>query len=454
MSNALPSTMPIPRDPDRHAAAASASASASAATGNVEVARKAAVAAAAGTAIEYYEFGIYGYLAATIGPLFFPSDNPTASLLAILAVFGSAFLMRPLGGIVLGRFGDRYGRRTVLLATVIGMGVATAAIGVLPTAATGGIVAPLLLLLIRLAQGFFAGGEVTGAAAYVAESAPAGRRGFFGSFTPVGVAVGGALAATVCGLTTWIVGSEAMSDWGWRIPFLSAIPMVILSFLVRRKVEESVAFKQFQAHSEPPKAPLTEVFRNHFASVLRVLVLSFGQNVGYWVGLVFMNIYMTTYLKYDKGTVYWIMALVSLAMAMLMPFWGGLSDRLGRKKVLAIGFAAYTVLVVPMMMLMDQQSIALAALAMLIVALPMPIVQSVGYPTYAEQFPTRVRYSGMAFSFNIGAILGGGLTPYVATSLIGSTGNLLAPAYVLMLGSAISLIALLFVKETAKDTLQ
>lgn len=422
--------------------------------GNAFVARKAALAASAGTAIEYYEFGIYGYLAATIGPLFFPSDNPTASLLAILAVFGSAFLMRPLGGIVLGRFGDRFGRRNVLLVTVIGMGVATAAIGILPTAATGGIIAPILLLLIRLAQGFFAGGEVTGAAAYVAESAPAGRRGFFGSFTPVGVAVGGALAATVCGLTTWLLGNDAMSDWGWRIPFLSAIPMVILSFLVRRQVEESVAFQQFQEHSEPPKAPLTEVFSKHFASVLRVLVLSFGQNVGYWVGLVFMNIYMTTYLKYDKGTVYWIMAAVSLTMAFMMPFWGGLSDRLGRKKVLAIGFTAYTVLVVPMMMLMDQQNIGLAALAMLIVALPMPIVQSVGYPTYAEQFPTRVRYSGMAFSFNLGAILGGGLTPYVATSLIGSTGNLLAPAYLLMAGSGIALLSLLFVKETAKEQLQ
>nr|WP_315597257.1 MFS transporter [uncultured Cupriavidus sp.] len=423
-------------------------------TADATVARKAAIAAAAGSAIEYYEFGIYGYLAATIGPLFFPSDNPTASLLAILAVFGSAFLMRPIGGIVLGRLGDRLGRRSVLLVTVIGMGVATAAIGVLPTAATGGIIAPILLLLIRLFQGFFAGGEVTGAAAYVAESAPRGRRGFFGAFTPVGVAVGGALAATVCGLTNSVLGSDAMTEWGWRIPFLTAIPMVMISVLVRKRVEESVAFQQFQQHSEPPKAPLTEVLSQHMPSVLKVLFLSFGQNVGYWVGLVFMNIYMTTYLKYDKGTVYWIMAFVSITMACLMPFWGGLSDRLGRKKVLSIGFVAYTVLVVPMMMLMDQHSIGLAALAMFIVALPLPIVQSVGYPTYAEQFPTRVRYSGMAFSFNFGTILGGGVTPYIATSLIGSTGNLLSPAYLLMGGSAISLIALLFVKETAKEALQ
>lgn len=443
MSNAPTSTIPV-----------SDAAPPSLASGNIAVARKAAVAAAAGTAIEYYEFGIYGYLAATIGPLFFPSDNATASLLAILAVFGSAFLMRPIGGIVLGRLGDRVGRRSVLLVTVIGMGVATAAIGLLPVAATAGLLAPALLLLIRLVQGFFAGGEVTGAAAYVAESAPRGKRGFYGAFTPVGVAIGGALAATVCGLTTSLLGSEAMTAWGWRIPFLSAIPMVMISFMVRRRVEESVAFQQFQQHNEPPKAPLKEVLSQHTPAVVKVLLLAFGQNVGYWVGLVFMNIYLTTYLKYDKATVYWIMAFVSLSMAVLMPFWGGLSDRLGRRKVLAIGFVGYTVLVLPMMMLMDQHNIGLAFLAMVVVALPMPIVQSVGYPTYAEQFPTRVRYSGMAFSFNFGAILGGGVTPYVATALIGSTGNLLFPAFLLMGGSAVALLALLGVRETSREALQ
>ncbi len=416
-------------------------------------ARKAALAASVGTAIEYYEFGVYGYMAATIGPLFFPSTDATASLLAILAVFGSAFLMRPIGGIVLGRLGDRIGRRGILLVTVIGMGVATAAIGLLPVASTAGIAAPVLLLAIRLVQGFFAGGEVTGAAAYVAESAPAGKRGFYGSFTPVGVAVGGALAAAACGLTSALLGADQMQQWGWRIPFLLAIPMVIVSTAVRRRVEESAAFQEFQAHNEPTKAPLREVLTQHTSKVLKVTALAFGQNVGYWVGLVFMNIYLTTYLKYDKTTVYWIMAAVGVTMAVLMPFWGGLSDRWGRRRVLGIGFLGYMLLVWPMMVLMDQQSIGLAALAMFIIALPLPVVQSVGYPTYAEQFPTRIRYTGMAFSFNIGAILGGGVTPYVATSLIASTGNLKAPAVLLIAAAIFSLLALLTVRETAKDQL-
>ncbi|WP_269759154.1 MFS transporter [Variovorax sp. E3] len=416
-------------------------------------ARKAALAASVGTAIEYYEFGVYGYMAATIGPLFFPSTDATASLLAILAVFGSAFLMRPIGGIVLGRLGDRIGRRGILLVTVIGMGVATAAIGLLPVASTVGIAAPVLLLAIRLVQGFFAGGEVTGAAAYVAESAPSGKRGFYGAFTPVGVAVGGALAASACGLTSALLSADQMQQWGWRIPFLLAIPMVIVSTAVRRRVEESAAFQEFQAHNEPTKAPLREVLTQHTAKVLKVTALAFGQNVGYWVGLVFMNIYLTTYLKYDKTTVYWIMAAVGVAMAILMPFWGGLSDRWGRRRVLSIGFLGYMLLVWPMMVLMDQQSIGLAALAMFVIALPLPIVQSVGYPTYAEQFPTRIRYTGMAFSFNIGAILGGGVTPYVATSLIASTGNLKSPAILLIAAAIFSLLALLTVRETAKDGL-
>ncbi len=417
-------------------------------------ARRAALAAAAGTAIEYYEFGVYGYLAGTIGPLFFPGDSATASLLAILAVFGSAFLMRPVGGIVLGRLGDRLGRRAILLVTVIGMGVATGLVGLLPTAASGGLAAPVLLLLIRLAQGFFAGGEVTGAAAYVAESAPAAERGFYGAFTPVGVAVGGALAATVCGLASAALGAEQMQAWGWRVPFLMAIPMVIVSSMVRRRVEESVSFQRFQAHHEPPKAPLREVLTEHGSSVLRVTLLAFGQNVGYWVGLVFMNLYLSAHLKYDKTTVYWILAFVSISMAFLMPLCGALSDRVGRRKVLALGFVGYAVLVLPMMLMMARHDIGLAFVAMMVVALPLPVVQSVGYPTYAEQFPTRVRYTGMAFSFNIGAILGGGITPYVATALIGRTGNLLMPGFLLMGGALVALLALSGLRETARDALR
>lgn len=418
-----------------------------------KVARRAAIASATGTAVEYYEFGVYGYMATVIAPLFFPGDNPTAALLSVLAVFGSAFLIRPLGGILLGRLGDRIGRRTVLLTTVIGMGVATALIGALPTAAQAGLWAPALLVLIRLAQGFFAGAEIIGAAAFVAESSPTGRRGFFGAFTPVGVALGGASAAIVCGITTGLLSAEQLQAWGWRIPFFLAIPLVIFSCFMRHNVEETPEFQAFLRKEKPPAAPIREVLGSHLPAVLRVVVLTFGQNAGYWIGLVFMNIYLTTYLGFEKSKVYWVIACISLAMAAMMPFWGGLSDRIGRRKALTIGFVGYVVLVIPMMILMNNGSLWIAALAMFVATLPMPIVQSVGYPTYAEQFPTRVRYTGMAISINLGAILGGGITPYIVTSIIGATGNLLTPGYFMVGAACCSLISLLMLRETANKNL-
>ncbi|MEU4839766.1 MFS transporter [Nocardia testacea] len=416
--------------------------------------RRAAIAAAAGTAVEYYEFGVYGYLAVIIGPLFFPNDNPTASLLATLAVFGSAFVMRPLGGIVLGRLGDRIGRKPVLITTVVGMGTATAVVGLLPTAGSIGLLAPLALLLVRLAQGFFAGGEVTGSATYLSEAAPQGRRGFFGAFTPVGVALGGGAAALVAGLTTTLLDDEQLRDFGWRIPFLLALPLIAITLAARSRLEDSHVFIEETAKDAPAKSPLREVLTEHTAAVFKVIVLSIGSNTGYWVGLIFMNIYLTTYLGYPKSNTFWIMGGISLFVATLMPIFGGLSDRFGRKRIITIGFLGYAILVLPTMILMDRGSFALAVGAMVVLALPMPIVQSVTYPTYAEQFPTRVRYTGLSFAFNIGTIIGGGLTPYLATWLISETDNLLAPGFLLMIAVVAALLTLRTVRESSRAELR
>ncbi|NIL74866.1 MULTISPECIES: MFS transporter [Rhodococcus] len=416
-------------------------------------ARRAAVAAAAGTAVEYYEFGVYGYLAVVIGPLFFPSSNPTASLLSTLAVFGSAFLMRPLGGIVLGRLGDRIGRKPVLITTVVGMGTATAVVGLLPTAESIGILAPLALLLVRLAQGFFAGGEVTGSATYLAESAPNGRRGFFGAFTPVGVAIGGGTAALVAGLTSTILSDDQLRDFGWRIPFLLALPLIVVTLMARRKLEDSHEFLAVTEKEKPAKTPLREVFTEHTGALFKVIFLAIGSNTGYWVGLIFMNIYLTTYLGYSKSNTFWIMGAISLFVATLMPIFGGLSDKHGRKRIITIGFLGYAILVLPAMIVMDQGSFALAVGAMVVLALPMPIVQSVTYPTYAEQFPTRVRYTGLSFAFNIGTIIGGGLTPYLATWLISKTDNLLMPGFLLIFAAVLALVTLTTVRESSKEAL-
>ncbi|WP_405970634.1 MFS transporter [Streptomyces sp. NBC_00988] len=412
--------------------------------------RGAALAAAAGTAIEYYEFGVYGYLAVILGPQFFPGDNPTASLLATLAVFGSAFLIRPLGGIVLGRLGDRVGRRPVLIITVVGMGCATAAVGLLPTAKTVGLAAPAALLLVRLTQGFFAGGEVTGSATYLAESAPPGKRGFLGAFTPVGVALGGGTAALVAGVVTTVLSDGQMAAYGWRIPFLLSLPLVVVALFARNRLEDSQAFLTEKKQDTTAKAPLTEVLTRHRGAVVRVTLLAIGSNCGYWVGLIFMNAYLTKELGYSTSGTFWIMAGISYFVACLMPFFGGLSDRWGRKKVIAIGFTGYAVLVIPTMLVMGLGSFPLAVAAMVVLALPMPIVQAVTYPTYAELFPTRVRYTGLSISFNLGTIVGGGLTPYLATWLTSTTGNLLAPGYLLMAAAVIALLTLRTVAEPSR----
>ncbi|MFJ5227359.1 MFS transporter [Streptomyces sp. NPDC088400] len=436
---------------------AASTGTANAATGgnttNANRPRRAALAAAAGTAIEYYEFGVYSYLAVIIGPHFFPGDDPTAALLATLAVFGSAFLMRPLGGIVLGRLGDRVGRKPVLILTVVGMGSATAAVGLLPTAGTIGVAAPVALLLVRLAQGFFAGGEVTGSATYLAESAPHGKRGFFGAFTPVGVAVGGGAAALVAGITTTVLSESQLEAYGWRIPFLLSLPLVALALFARKRLEDSESFLATKKEQATAKAPLTEVLTRYRGPVVKVTLLAIGSNCGYWVGLIFMNIYLTTDLGYPKSSTFWIMGGISLFVACLMPFCGALSDRWGRKRLITIGFAGYAVLVVPAMLVMGLGSFPLAVAAMVVLALPMPIVQSVTYPTYAEMFPTRVRYTGLSFSFNIGTIIGGGLSPYLATWLISATGNLLAPGFLLMVAVIIALLTLRTVKESSQEAL-
>lgn len=407
-----------------------------------------------GTVIEYFEFGVYAYMAVLISPIFFPSDDPVASLLATLAVFATSFLMRPVGGIVLGRLGDKFGRKKILMITVIGMGISTAAIGFLPGFDTIGVFAPLLLVLARLAQGFFAGGEVTGAAAFVIESAPEGRRGMSAAFVPAGAALGGALAAITAGITTVSVGAENMAAWGWRVPFLAALPLIVVSVWLRRKMVETPAFESAEEQGKTTKSPLRDVLTLHWRDLLRMLGISFGLNVGYWVGLVYMNIYLTQVQGFPQQTVFWMVAVVNVMLAICTPLGGRLSDRIGRKPTLLIGFIGYAVLVVPAMIMMSSGNFTIAWIALAMLAIPFIFVQGASYSAYAELFPTAVRYTGMSLAFNIAAILGGGMMPYLATALVAATGNPVSPAVLLIFAGVVSAITLLTIRESAKKSLK
>lgn len=410
---------------------------------------RAASAAGLGTMIEYYDFQLYGVLAVTLSVLFFQTGNENAALLSTLAVFGGAFLARPLGGIFFGWFGDKHGRTAALMFTIVGIGIASALMGMLPTYATLGLAAPALLLLCRLLQGFFAGGEITGAATYVAECSPSGKRGFFGAFNPAAATLGLSLATGVAGLVTTLVGKEAMVDWGWRIPFLLSIPLIILCVWARSRIEDSPRFKEMLKTHRPEHSPLSLIVRNYRRPLLQVIAIGFAQNAAGYVGVVYLSTHLIHTLKYDGTAVFWLISLVTLCSAFVMPFAGSLSDRFGRKPLLTIGFLGYLVLVPLTMWVASWGSFPLAVMAVAVSIVPFIVVQAVGYPLYAELFPTRVRYSGVSLGFNVATILGGATAPFVASWLTSLTGSSMAPAFYVMAAALVGIVALSTVQETS-----
>ncbi|GAA1098084.1 MFS transporter [Pseudonocardia alni] len=408
--------------------------------------RRASIAAAAGTAIEYYDFAVYGYMTTVLAALFFTNDDPVTGLLATLAVLGSGFLARPLGGLFFGRLGDRVGRRKVLLITVVLMGVATVLTGLLPTYATIGLAAPALLTLLRVVQGFSAGGEIGGAAALVAESAPHKRRGLFGSATSIGIAAGMGSAAVVVGFVALVAGDQ-MATWGWRVPFLVSFPLLVLCLFYRVRIEDSPVFQEMAAKHEPPKAPVSEVFRRHPKAVLQLIGLAFGQMVAGGIGSVYLVVHFSQ-LGYALTGSTWLIAVIAVMPIALMPWAGGLSDRLGRKRVVAAGFIGFAVLAVPCFWLMEQGSLWLALVAGLVLNIPYGIIQGVMYTIFAELFPTRVRYSGVSIGFNLAGVVGAAPYQLVATWLIAVTGIMLMPAFYMIFAALVALLTLWTMAET------
>jgi MHS family proline/betaine transporter-like MFS transporter len=415
---------------------------------------RAVSAAGLGTAIELYDFQLYAVLAVTFSPLFFSPENPASALLATLAIFAVGFFVRPLGGIFFGRFGDKRGRASILAITIVGIGVASAGIGLLPTYASVGLAAPAMLLTLRLAQGFFAGGELTGASTYIAECSPPAKRGFFGAFNPAFATLGLTFATAAAGITRTALGADAMQSWGWRIPFLVSIPLTALCFWARSRLEESPHFKKVLLEHKVPRAPLRDLFTNHRRALLKVICLAFAQNTAGYVALVYLNIHLTRTLGYDSNDVFWLLAVVTFIASLLMPLSGSMSDRIGRKPMLTFGFIAYIVLTPLTMYAAGLGSFALTGVAVTISVIPFIVVQSVGYPLYAELFPTRVRYSGVSAGFNIATILGGGTAPYIAAWLTSTTGSSLAPAAYVAAAALVGLITLTTLKETARLPLE
>lgn len=412
------------------------------------------LAGSIGTALEFYDFGIYGYLTVALAHQFFPAGNPSAALLSTLATFAVAFVVRPVGGIIFGHIGDKISRRHALALSVIGMAGATFLVGVLPSYAAVGVAAPLLLVVLRILQGLSAGGEIGGAIAMIAESVEERRRGFWCSLAQSGSLLGLLSASGAIGLLNLVLTADQVQSWGWRIPFWLAIPTGLIGLYVRSKLEESELFIENRRRATTPSVPIVAVFRANKVAVAKAFSVAAIDFAAYYVAFVYLATYQTTQLHISKTTSQWSTSAAIFLAMITLPLAGYYSDRIGRKKVIAWTSVAFAVLPLPLFALMNTGSVAAAILAQLVLSLCVASIMGVVFSALAELFGTGVRFSGMALGYNLSAALVGGLTPYISQGLIGWTGTSLAPAFWLIAVALVTLLTTPTMKETAQTRLQ
>ena len=407
------------------------------------------MSAGIGHFIEWFDFGLYGTLAAIIASNFFVSADPATALLKSFAVFGSGFLMRPLGGLFFGSMGDRLGRRKVLVTVIVITSLSTFVMGILPTWHQAGIIAPILLVITRLVQGFAAGGESSGVITYLAESAAPNRRATLTCWSE-----NFSFMAFVCGsglvlLLTHALGDAAMNDWGWRIPFLLAAPLGLGGLYMRRNMEDSAAFYKLQASGKIEKSPLRKTLSSSGRALLFCVGFVVVKAVSSWVLQSFMPGYLSTHLHYSRTDSYLITTLGLLSVAVCMPLTGYLSDRWGRRPLMLMGCGGFILLTYPAMLLMTQGSVMTSIAAMSLLGVFVAMFNGGCGAAMVELFPTAIRYGGIAVAYNLTVAVFGGVTPLASASLIAWTGDPLSPAWYVMITALVSFIAVWFAKETA-----
>ncbi|EAU69066.1 metabolite MFS transporter [Stigmatella aurantiaca DW4/3-1] len=413
-------------------------------------------ASAAGTMIEWYDFYIFGSLAPIISGLFFPKDNPTAGYLLTLATFATGFAVRPFGALFFGRIGDLVGRKYAFLVTLLLMGGATTVIGVLPTYTQIGIVAPLLLVVIRLLQGLALGGEYGGAAVYVAEHSPDERRGFYTSFIQITATLGLFVSLAVVLSVRLFLGEEEFKAWGWRIPFLLSALLVGMSLYIRLRLKESPIFTKLKKEGKTSSAPIKDSFgnkRNWKVILLALFGATAGQGVIWYTGQFYALFFLQNTLKVSFVHANIIVA-VALALAMpLFVFFGSLSDRIGRKKVMMAGNLLAALSYYPIYMGMKAFSEPYNPIALTgLVFIQVVFVTLVYGPIAAylvEAFPAKIRYTSLSLPYHVGNGVFGGLLPFIASAVTVATGNIYAGLlYPIAVASITFVVGSLYLKET------
>nr|WP_309072409.1 MFS transporter [Arthrobacter sp.] len=404
-----------------------------------------------GTSIEWYDFFIYASAAALIfGQLYFQplgAENPALTQLISLASIGISFLFRPLGAIVAGHLGDRIGRKRMLVFTLVMMGGATALMGLLPTYAQIGVWAPVLLILLRILQGFSAGGEWGGAALMAVEHAPVNRRGLFGAYPQIGVPVGMLMASGMLTLLTLMLTPEQFAAWGWRIPFLVSVLLIVVGYFIRRAVDESPVFKELLERRRESSAPLVQLFKTNSKQVIQCALIFMGNNAAGYLLIAFVASYATRELGMERSPVL-LMTTIAAAAWLVTTIWSGsLSDRIGRVRTFQIGYAALIVWMVPLFLLIDTANIWLLGLGVVVMTVGLGFAYGPMSAMYAEMFPVQVRYSGVSIGYALGAILGGAFAPMVAQALMDTTGWSPSVGIYIIVLSLISIIAVTTVKE-------
>lgn len=402
-----------------------------------------------GNATEWFDYGVYAATATYLTDAFFPGELGT---LGTMLGFAISFVLRPLGGMVWGPLGDRIGRKAVLATTILLMAAATGAIGLLPTHATVGVLAPILLITLRVVQGFSTGGEYGGAATYLAECANDRKRGFLGSFLEFGTLggfVGGSAVVLACQLA---LGSAAMHDWGWRIPFLLAVPLGLIGWYLRARLDESPVFREVAENDSPPGG-LREVLTTYRRELLTLGGLVVALNVVNYTLLTYQPTYLQKTIGMGESSTTAMMLIGQLVMMLSLPFFGRLSDRVGRRPLWLCSLIGLIVLAMPMYWLMGQGT-AWAIIGFLVLGLLYVPQLSTISSTFPAIFPTHVRYAGFALGYNVSTAAFGGTAPLVNEAAIGATGWALFPAAYMVGASVIGLIACAFLRETAGTSLR